>query len=177
MLGAESLSQLSGLLEGSFPAHVLSPGAGRGPTLDSFLPFWSELTMALLTALAFALVAGQIRYYIRRVLKRPRYSVLAILALALAAAGSRVVHAGEFYLDVATTLLTVGFMYLAVTQLLRNNVAAYLLTGFLLASGSAVERLLEQPAPEYQLQACLYVACAGLILAFLWFRADPVAQE
>jgi membrane protease YdiL (CAAX protease family) len=176
LVAGKSLDHLRGLLQTRFAAHDPSPAPVLVSGLDAYLPFWNGLATSLGAALVLPVVAGLGLYYARSVFKKPLYAVLAVLGFGLALSGSQAVTLGEFCLALGLFLLTALFAWLAVVLLLRYNLYAYLLLGFLSSAFSYADKLLDQSAVLYQVHAGVLSLSTFLLIIYLWRRAGKASS-
>ena len=178
LIARESFSHLLTMVKQQFAAHLLSPTPSLISDLDVWWPFLNGLSSSLASALGLPVAAGIVVYYVRRVLKSPPYAILAILALALLNAGADARDPGEFGLALALFLLQVIFVYLVVAFLLRNNLLAYILVGFL-ASGLTHAKnllLLSAPAFRYHGYALLLFVVLFVLFFLIYLRKRPSSE-
>ncbi len=169
--GQRALERLTLLLQDHFAPYVTAPALAAAAGLDAWLPFWSGLGTSLGQAVALPVVLGAGIYYLRRVLRRPLYVVLAVVGLGSLFSGSGALNAGEFYLGLGLFLLKAAFFLAVVAGLLRDNIAAYILTGFLSSALTRALALLDQPAATYQAHGVVLLAVTVLVVGGLWWQA------
>jgi len=177
LVAGRSFEHLTTALKQRFAAHDLSPLPSLVSDLDTFWPFWSGLSNALSIALVLPIALSMGLYYVRRVLKTPLYTLLAVFALAALFAGADARDAGEFYLFAGLFLLHALFIYLAVAFLLRSNLLAYILVGFAGSGLERVEALLGLSAPAYRFHGYLLSFLLVLCIFFIWVLARKQARS
>ena len=170
-LGQRALERLTLLLQEYFAAYVTAPVLAPVSGLDGWLPLWDGLGASLGQALALPIVLGVGLHYVRRVLRRPLYVVLAVVGLGSLFSGAGALNAGEFYLGLGLFLLKAAFLFGVVAGLLRDNIPAYVLTGFLSSSLTYAQGLLRQPAAAYEIQGSVLLLLSVLIMGGLWWQA------
>ena len=171
LAGQRALERLTLLLQDHFAPYVTSPVLGPVSGLDAWLPFWNGLATSLGQALALPIVLGIGLYYVRRVLRRPLYVVLAVVGLGSLFSGASALNAGEFHLGLGLFLLKAAFFFAVVAGLLRDNIPAYILTGFLSSVLTHSLALLGQPAAAYQVHGLVLLAVSALVIGGLWWHA------
>ena len=159
--------QLIALIQQQFAAHLINPTPALVSDLDSWLPFWNGLSEGLTGALSLPMLLGIAFFYFRRILKKPSYTAFALLAIGLVSAGSSAHDSGEFALALGLFALNLLFVLLLVVFLLRNNLLAYLLFGFLSSGLETAQNLLTLSAPFYRYHG--YALLASLFLSVLLF--------
>ena len=174
-VGQRALERLTLLLQEHFAPFVTAPVLAPVTGLDGWLPFWNGLGVSLGQALALPIVLGVGLYYVRRVLRKPLYIVLAVVALGSVFSGANALNPGEFYLGLGLFLLKAAFLFVVVACLLRNNIPAYILTGFLSSSLDHAGALLDQPAAAYQIHGFIVLLASVLVIGGLWWQARRLA--
>ena len=172
----KAVSRLGLLVNGHFAEYTEAPRLSVVSGLDTLLPFWDGLSGSIAAAFGMPLMMGIGIYYVLRVLKRPVYVVGVILALGLVSAATDAHNAGEFYLDLAHFLTGAGFKAAVVFFLLRDNILAYVLYGFLAATLDDAYRMLSQPATLFQIHGWIWLAIAVAAIAVLWLQSRPRRQ-
>ena len=169
LVASEAWQHLRGYLESRFIASDPSLGFGLPSGLDQYLPFWSSLSYGVMGAIFVPIVAGLVLYYSRVVIKKRLYAVVAGLGVGLIMSGGNAVHFDEFLFELLTFVTSIGFVVAAIVLLLRNNLLAYVLLGFVLVL-SEVKSLGVLSAPAYQLQASILLLLTLLVVFCLWWR-------
>ena len=169
LVASEAWQHLRGYIESRFIASDPSLGFGLPSGLDQYLPFWSSLSYGVMGAIFVPIVAGLVLYYSRVVIKKRLYAVVAGLGVGLIMSGGNAVHFDEFLFELLTFVTSVGFVVAAIVLLLRNNLVAYVLLGFVSVL-SAVKSLGALSAPAYQLQAGILLLLTLLVVLCLWWR-------
>ena len=169
--GQRALGRLSLVLQEHFAPYVTAPALEPAAGLDGWLPFWDGISASLGQALALPIVLGAALYYVRRVLREPLYVVLAVVALGSVFSGASALNPGEFYLGLGLFLLKAAFLFAVVACLLRDNIPAYILTGFLSSGLVHAWALLDQPAAAYRSHGVIVLLASVLIIAGLWWQA------
>ena len=75
----------------------------------------------------------------------------------------------EFLFELLTFFTSVGFVVAAIVLILRNNLLAYVLLGFVSVL-SEVRSLGALSAPAYQLQAGILLLLVLVVIFCLWWR-------
>ena len=161
---------IGALLNHHFAAFAGPPSAPGVAGLQSALPFWTGLNSSLLAAFVMPVSAAIILYYALRVLEKPAYVVIAVLAIGAAGVGGSAHNAGEFYLGIGQYLLQVVSFALIVYFFLRDNVLAYVLLGFLAAAAEGSFQLMSQSASLYQIHGGLWLFLSVLLVGAVWAR-------
>ena len=169
LVAGEAWQHLRGYVESRFIASDPSLGFGLPSGLDQYLPFWSSLSNGVVGAISVPIVAGLVLYYSRVVIKKRLYAVVAGLGVGLIMSGGNAVHFDEFLFELLTFVTSIGFVVAAIVLLLRNNLLAYVLLGFVSVL-SAVKSLGALSASAYQLQAGILLLLILLVVFCLWWR-------
>ncbi len=169
LVARETWQHLRGYIESRFIASDPSLGFGLPSELDQYLPFWNPLSDGVMNAIFLPILAGLVLYYSRVVIKKRLYAVVAGLGVGLIMSGGNAVHFDEFLFELLTFVTSVGFVVAAIVLLLRNNLLAYVLLGFVSVL-SAVKSLGALSAPAYQLQAGILLLLILLVVFCLWWR-------
>ena len=169
LVAREAWQHLRGYVESRFIASDPSLGFGLPSGLDQYLPFWNFLSDGVMGAIFVPIIAGLVLYYSRVVVKKRLYGVLAGLGVGLVMSGSNAAHFDEFLFELLTFVTSVGFVVAAIVLVLRNNLLAYVLLGFVSVL-SAVKSLGALSAPAYQLQAGILLLLALVVAFCLWWR-------
>ena len=167
--GGLALDRLSGILAAAFPAGAPSPFP-EIPNVGSWAPALGGLLGAVMRGLVLPLAAGVLVYYAVRVLRRPPLVVLVVLAIGAAMAGAGAHRPAEFTYDLGWFVLTAAVLAAAVYWFFRDNIAAYVLTGFLFAAVEDGLGLLEQSA--YAAHGWVLLGLGAALLAGLWMLSD-----
>jgi len=167
LIAVQAFDRLAASIQQQFAAHLIDPTPALVSGLDSWLPFWNGLSEGLTGALGLPMLLGIAFFYFRRILKKPSYAALALLTIGLASAGSRAHDSGEFALDLGLFALNLLFALLVVVFLLRNNLLAYILFGFLSSGLDYAQDLLGLSSPLYRYHG--YALLASLFLSALVF--------
>ena len=160
---------MRGYVESRFIASDPSLGFGLPSGLDQYLPFWNPLSDGVTNAIFLPILAGLVLYYSRVVIKKRLYAVVAGLGIGLIMSGGSAVHFDEFLFELLTFGTSIGFVVAAIVLLLRNNLLAYVLLGFV-SEISEVKSLGALSAPAYQLQAGILLLLTLLVVVCLWWR-------
>jgi len=169
-VAGKSFDHVGTLLSHHFARFGSAPGAPSVPGLESALPFWSGLIGSLSAALAMSIGVAVLLFYVLRVLRKPIIIAPLLLLLGVAASGVSAVHAGEFYLNLGQFIMQTTYGAIIIFFLLRDNVLAYLLLGFLSSTIAGVYRLLSQSAPLYQIHGVIWLVLGVALLVALWAR-------
>ncbi len=169
VVASEAWQHLRGYLQSRFIASDPSLGFGLPTGLDQYLPFWNSLFGGAVGAIFLPVVAGLVLYYSRVVIKKRLYAVVVGLGVGLIMSGGNAVHFDEFLFELATFGTSIGFAVAAIVLLLRNNLLAYVLLGFVSVL-SEVKRLGVLSAPAYQWQAGILLLLTLLVVFCLWWR-------
>ena len=169
LVASEAWQHLRGYIESRFIASDPSLGFGLPSGLDQYLPFWSSLSYGVMGAIFVPIVAGLVLYYSRVVIKKRLYAVVAGLGVGLIMSGGNAVHFDEFLFELLTFVTSIGFVVAAIVLLLRNNLLAYVLLGFVSVL-LEVKSLGALSAPAYQLQAGILLLLTFLVVVCLWWR-------
>ena len=169
LVASEAWQHLRGYVESRFIASDPSLGFGLPYELDQYLPFWNPLSGGVTNAIFLPILAGLVLYYSRVVIKKRLYAVVAGLGVGLIMSGGNAVHFDEFLFELLTFVTSIGFVVAAIVLLLRNNLLAYVLLGFV-SELSAVKSLGALSAPAYQLQAGILLLLILLVVFCLWWR-------
>lgn len=167
--GGLALDRLGGVLAAAFPAGAPSPFP-EIPDVGSWAPALGGLLGAVGRGLVLPLAAGVLVYYAVRVLRRPPLVILVLLAIGAATAGADAHRPAEFTYDLAGFALTAALLAAAVYWFFRDNIAAYILTGFLFAAVEDGLGLLEQSA--YAAHGWVLLGLGAALLAGLWMLSD-----
>ncbi len=169
LVAREAWQHLRGYVESRFIASDPSLGFGLPAGLDPYLPFWSPLSNGVTNAIFLPIIAGLALYYSRVVIKKRLYAVVAGLGVGLIMSGGNAVHFDEFLFELSAFVASVGFVVAAIVLLLRNNLLAYVLLGFVSVL-SEVKSLGALSAPAYQLQAGILLLLTLVVVFCLWWR-------
>ena len=169
LVASEAWQHLRGYVESRFIASDPTLGFGLPSGLDQYLPFWNSLSEGVRVAIFLPILAGLVLYYSRVVIKKRLYAVVAGLGVGLIMSGGNAVHFDEFLFELLTFVTSIGFVVAAIVLLLRNNLLAYVLLGFVSVL-SAVKSLGALSAPAYQLQAGILLLLTLLVVFCLWWR-------
>lgn len=169
-VGGKSFGHLATLIGHHFARFGSAPGVQSMPGMGSALPFWSGLVSGLQASMAVPIVAGVLLYYALRVLRRPHFIILVLVLLSAALAGGSAINAGEFCLSLAQMALRVGYGVLIVYFLLRDNVLAYALFGFLSTAVDGSYHMASQSAPYYQIHGWIWLILSLLLVLGFWAR-------
>ncbi len=169
LVASEAWQHLRGYVESRFIASDPTPGFGLPSGLDQYLPFWNFLSDGVTNAIFVPIVAGLALYYSRVVIKKRLYAVVVGLGIGLIMSGGNAVHFDEFLFELLTFATSIGFVVAAIVLLLRNNLIAYVLLGFISVL-SDVKSLGALSAPTYQLQAGILLLLILLVVFCLWWR-------
>ena len=169
LVAREAWQHLRGYVESRFIASDPSLGFGLPYELDQYLPFWNPLSNGVMNAIFFPILAGLVLYYSRVVIKKRLYAVVAGLGVGLIMSGGNAVHFDEFLFELLTFVTSIGFVVAAIVLILRNNLFAYVLLGFVSVL-SEVKGLGALSAPAYQLQAGILLLLTLLVVFCLWWR-------
>ena len=167
--GGLALDRLGGVLAAAFPAGAPSPFP-EIPDVGSWAPALGGLLGAVGRGLVLPLAAGVLVYYAVRVLRRPPLVILVLLAIGAATAGADAHRPAEFLYDLGWFVLTAAVLAAAVYWFFRDNIAAYVLTGFLFAAVEDGLGLLEQSA--YAAHGWVLLGLGAALLAGLWMLSD-----
>ena len=168
LVASEAWQHLRGYVESRFISSDPTLGFGLPSGLDQYLPFWSPLSYGVVGAIFVPIVAGLVLYYSRVVVKKRLYAVVTGLGVGLIVSGGNAVHFDEFLFELLTFVTSVGFVVAAIVLLLRNNLIAYVLLGFVSVL-SAVKSLSALSAPAYQLQAGILLLLVLAVVFCLWW--------
>ena len=169
LVAREAWQHLRGYVESRFIASDPSLGFGLPSGLDQYLPFWNPLSDGVTNAIFLPIIAGLALYYSRVVIKKRLYAVVAGLGVGLIMSGGNAVHFDEFLFELLTFVTSIGFVVAAIVLILRNNLLAYVLLGFVSVL-SEVKSLGALSAPAYQLQAGILLLLTLLVVVCLWWR-------
>ena len=169
LVAREAWQHLRGYVESRFIASDPTFGFGLPSGLDQYLPFWNSLSDGVTNAIFLPILAGLALYYSRVVIKKRLYAVVAGLGVGLIMSGGNAVHFDEFLFELLTFVTSIGFVVAAIVLLLRNNLLAYVLLGFVSVL-SEVKSLGALSAPAYQLQAGILLLLTLLVVVCLWWR-------
>ena len=169
LVAREAWYHLRDYVKSRFIASDPSLGFGLPSGLDQYLPFWSSLSDGVVGAISVPIVAGLVLYYSRVVVKKRLYAVVAGLGVGLIMSGSNAVHFDEFLFELLTFVPSIGFVVAAIVLILRNNLLAYVLLGFVSVL-SDVKSLGALSAPAYQLQAGILLLLVLVAVFCLWWR-------
>ena len=169
LIASEAWQHLRGYVESRFISSDPTLGFGLPSGLDQYLPFWSSLSYGVVGAIFVPIVAGLVLYYSRVVVKKRLYAVVAGLGVGLIVSGGNAVHFDEFLFELLTFVTSIGFIVAAIVLILRNNLLAYVLLGFVSVL-SAVKSLGALSAPAYQLQAGILLLLVLVVVFCLWWR-------
>ena len=169
LVAREAWQHLRGYVESRFIASDPSLGFGLPSGLDQYLPFWNSLSDGVTNAIFLPIIAGLVLYYSRVVIKKRLYAVVAGLGVGLVMSGGNAVHFDEFLFELLTFVTSIGFVVAAIVLVLRNNLLAYVLLGFISVL-SDVKSLGALSAPAYQLQAGILLVLILLVVFCLWWR-------
>ena len=169
LVAREAWQHLRGYVESRFIASDPSLGFGLPAGLDPYLPFWSPLSNGVTNAIFLPIIAGLALYYSRVVMKKRLYAVVAGLGVGLIMSGGNAVHFDEFLFELSAFVASVGFVVAAIVLLLRNNLLAYVLLGFVSVL-SEVKSLGALSAPAYQSQAGILLLLTLVVVFCLWWR-------
>jgi membrane protease YdiL (CAAX protease family) len=164
--GSLAAERWSDVLMAAWPEAAV-PGGPTVPSVDNLFPAVDGLAGALGRGLFTPLSAAIAIYYAIRVLKRTSFVVVALLILGACGAGASAYTPAEFFFGWGGFLLSAGFTAAALVWLYRDNVVAYVLTGFLTESIEGALRLLEQPAPAYIQQGWIWLGVTAAVVIFL----------
>ena len=169
LVASEAWQHLRGYIESRFISSDPTLGFGLPSGLDQYLPFWSPLSYGVVGAIFVPIVAGLVLYYSRVVVKKRLYAVVAGLGVGLIVSGGNAVHFDEFLFELLTFVTSIGFIVAAIVLILRNNLLAYVLLGFVSVL-AAVKSLGALSAPAYQLQAGILLLLVIVVIVCLWWR-------
>ena len=169
LVASEAWQHLRGYVENRFISSDPTLGFGLPSGLDQYLPFWSPLSYGVVGAIFVPIVAGLVLYYSRVVVRKRLYAVVTGLGVGLIVSGGNAVHFDEFLFELLTFVTSVGFVVAAIVLLLRNNLIAYVLLGFVSVLAE-VKSLSALSAPTYQLQAGILLLLTLLAIFCLWWR-------
>ena len=169
LVAREAWQHLRGYVESRFIASDPTLGFGLPSGLDQYLPFWNSLSDGVTSAIFLPIIAGLVLYYSRVVIKKQLYAVVAGLGVGLVMSGGNAVHFDEFLFELLTFVTSIGFVVAAIVLILRNNLLAYVLLGFVSVL-SDVRSLGALSAPAYQLQAGILLLLTLLVVFCLWWR-------
>ena len=169
LVASEAWQHLRGYVESRFISSDPTLGFGLPSGLDQYLPFWNPLSYGVVGTIFVPIVAGLVLYYSRVVIKKRLYAVVAGLGMGLIVSGGNAVHFDEFLFELLTFGTSIGFVVAAIVLLLRNNLLAYVLLGFVSVL-SAVKSLGALSAPAYQLQAGILLLLVLVVVFCLWWR-------
>ena len=169
LVAREAWQHLRGYVESRFIASDPGLGFGLPSELDQYLPFWNPLSNGVTNAIFLPILAGLVLYYSRVVIKKRLYAVVAGLGVGLIMSGGNAVHFDEFLFELLTFVTSIGFVVAAIVLVLRNNLLAYVLLGFISVL-SDVKSLGALSAPAYQLQAGILLLLTLLVIFCLWWR-------
>jgi membrane protease YdiL (CAAX protease family) len=143
------------------------------PPLDGLLPAGAGLLEALTRGLTLPLSVALVSYYATRVLRHGFFVVVAVLALGACLAGADAWSLPVFFYEWGGWLLGAAGIAAAIGWLYRDNIAAYVLTGFLTTAVEAGLLLSRQPAYSEQGWALLGLAGATLVAVWLGSLRAP----
>ena len=169
LVASEAWQHLRGYVESRFIASDPTLGFGLPSGLDQYLPFWNFLSEGVRVAIFLPILAGLVLYYSRVVIKKRLYAVVAGLGVGLIMSGGNAVHFDEFLFELLTFVTSIGFVVAAIVLVLRNNLLAYVLLGFVSVL-LEVKSLGALSAPAYQLQAGILLLLTLLVVVCLWWR-------
>ncbi len=169
LVASETWQHLRGYVESRFISSDPTLGFGLPSGLDQYLPFWDSLSDGVMNAIFVPILAGLVLYYSRVIIKKRLYAVVAGLGIGLIMSGGNAVHFDEFLFELLTFGTSIGFVVAAIVLLLRNNLLAYVLLGFVSVL-SEVRSLGALSAPAYQLQAGILLLLTLLVVFCLWWR-------
>ena len=169
LVASEAWQHLRGYVENRFISSDPTLGFGLPSGLDQYLPFWSPLSYGVVGAIFVPIVAGLVLYYSRVVVRKRLYAVVTGLGVGLIVSGGNAVHFDEFLFELLTFVTSVGFVVAAIVLILRNNLIAYVLLGFVSVLAE-VKSLSALSAPTYQLQAGILLLLTLLAIFCLWWR-------
>ena len=169
LVASEAWQHLRGYVESRFISSDPTLGFGLPSGLDQYLPFWNSLSYGVVGAIFVPIVAGLVLYYSRVVVKKRLYAVVTGLGVGLIVSGGNAVHFDEFLFELLTFVTSIGFVVAAIVLLLRNNLLAYVLLGFVSVLAE-VKSLSALSAPAYQLQAGILLLLTFLAVFCLWWR-------
>ena len=169
LVASEAWQHLRGYVENRFISSDPTLGFGLPSGLDQYLPFWSPLSYGVVGAIFVPIVAGLVLYYSRVVVRKRLYAVVTGLGVGLIVSGGNAVHFDEFLFELLTFVTSVGFVVAAIVLLLRNNLIAYVLLGFVSVLAE-VKSLSALSAPAYQVQAGILLLLVLAVVFYLWWR-------
>ncbi len=176
--GLAGLERAAAVISQRIP-DLFDPGAQMPAALDRIVPALDVLGKAGLFTLAAAAAACAVALGAREKLFRTawgRAAAAAGLVLALLPTGAH--SSAEFLGALVPSLLAVAWMIFAALVLLADHAAAWVFFGALASGGSAVWRLLSQPAAEDRIAgataAVLVAMAAGLLVAGR--RREPAVE-
>ena len=137
--------------------------------LDTFLPLADSTFKGIQTGSFLLLGVGVAVYYVRRVFKKAVLVGLIAMGMSGIVIGANANTIGEFGLEFILLLLLVVFCFAVVRYLLRNNLLAYVLTGFLYVGLYDSATLSSQSNPIYALNGWIWLA-----LCLLGTAGDPL---
>ncbi len=169
LVATESCQHVLGYVQSQFftadPSRILALPSG----LDSYLPFWHALRDSVLWAIFVPIGVGLALYYTRVVIKKRLYAVVAGVGVGLVLSGSNAVHFDEFLFALLTFVVSVGFSVAVMVLILRRNLLAYVLLGFLTSLRPALKSLFALSAPAYQWQAGILLLLVFVGVFCLWW--------
>ena len=104
-------------------------------------------------------------------LKRASIVVAVLLALGACGAGAGAYTLAGFFFGFGGFLLSSVFTAAALVWLYRDNIVAYALTGFLIASVEGGLQLLEQSEPTIGMHGWIWLGAALLVVMAVWVFA------
>ena len=142
--------------------EAVVPGAPVVPDIDGLAPALEGLVSSLARALVLPLGAAILAFYAARVAPHAAVAAVVVVVLTASGVGSASWSLATFGYEFGAALLSAAITAAAIAWLYRDNVAAYLLTGFLTGAVRGGLRLLDHPA--YAEQGWILLGCAAAAL-------------
>lgn len=171
---ARAGDRLGDLLAAALPTGAPAPSIAV-PDVSSLWPAADGLLRGMAGAIIMPLMAAIVVYYAVRVIRRPSLVVLALLAFGAATAGAEAYRVAGFFYEFGGFLFSTAVTAAAIAWLYRDNILAYLLTGFLTSITRSGVQLIDQPAYQVHGWVCLGIAIlivAGVCALALRTRGD-----
>lgn len=156
---------------------VVVPPMPSIPAVDVYVPALHGVISAVTRALFNPLGAALAAYYATRVLPHPAWAILALILFSASGTAAESWTLASFAYEWGQFMLSTIVLILAILFLYRDNVAAYLLTGFLIGGLRAALRLLDQPA--FALHGWILLGVCAAVLLGAWivsFRAPKTTS-
>ncbi|MFC1525190.1 lysostaphin resistance A-like protein [Candidatus Latescibacterota bacterium] len=176
-IGGSAIDRLRLLLADWLAPHINAPTPSFASGATGYLPWLDGLSAAVGAGIFLPFGAAVAVYYATRVLRTPTRAVLALLVLGVATCGSAADTAGQFYVALALYLFDTGLTVAVVGWYLRDNIAAYVLVGFLPRALDIAQNLLSQEATLYRWNGAFLTAAAVVIVVLLWLQSRRAVTQ